>query len=213
MSYIAERREQEKERRRAEILDAAEAVAAEVGIEAMTMEQVARKARLSRALLYVYFADKTDLHMGLCERALVLLHRRFEEAIARQRIGLDRVRAIARAYTAFSLEFPVYFEALARFEAHETVTVGEGHAHSCIEASRGVHGVTVRAIESGVADGSVRADLGDALGVAITLWGFMFGVLQIVRTKPAALALFGLTSEALIERAVAMCEAMLAAKR
>jgi len=53
MSYIAERRQEEKERRRAEILDAAEAVCAEVGWDAMTMDQVARKARLSRALLYV----------------------------------------------------------------------------------------------------------------------------------------------------------------
>ena len=70
MSYIAERRQEEKERRRAEILDAAEAVCAEVGWDDMTMDQVARKARLSRALLYVYFKDKQDLLFGLCERAL-----------------------------------------------------------------------------------------------------------------------------------------------
>ena len=48
MSYIAERRLEEKERRRTEIIDAAEAVAATVGWDAMTMDQVARKARLSR---------------------------------------------------------------------------------------------------------------------------------------------------------------------
>ena len=45
MSYIAERRQEEKERRRAEIIDAAEAVAATVGWDAMTMDRVARKAR------------------------------------------------------------------------------------------------------------------------------------------------------------------------
>ncbi len=80
MSYIAERRQEEKERRRAEIIDAAEAVAATVGWDAMTMDQVARKARLSRALLYVYFKDKTDLLFGLCERALATLTQRFTEA-------------------------------------------------------------------------------------------------------------------------------------
>ena len=46
MSYLTERRLEEKERRRIEILDAAEAVASIVGIEAMTMDQVAKKARL-----------------------------------------------------------------------------------------------------------------------------------------------------------------------
>ena len=61
MNYVAQRRLEEKERRRAEILDASEAVAGVVGWDNMTMDQVARKARLSRALLYVYFNDKSDL--------------------------------------------------------------------------------------------------------------------------------------------------------
>ena len=49
MSYIMARREQEKERRRAEILDAAEALYAKKGWDALTVDQVARSARLSRA--------------------------------------------------------------------------------------------------------------------------------------------------------------------
>ena len=65
MSYVTERRLEEKIRRRAEILDAAEAVAARFGWENTTMDQVARKARLSRALVYVYFTDKTDLTSGI----------------------------------------------------------------------------------------------------------------------------------------------------
>ena len=65
MSYIAERRLEEKERRRAEIVDAAEAAGREVGLDALTMDDVARRARLSRALLYVYFQDRSDLMFGL----------------------------------------------------------------------------------------------------------------------------------------------------
>ncbi len=110
MSYIAERRQEEKERRRGEIIDAAEAVAATVGWDAMTMDQVARKARLSRALLYVYFKDKTDLLFGLCERALATLTQRFTEAASRHKRGMDQLVAVGRAYIAFSQEFPVYFE-------------------------------------------------------------------------------------------------------
>ena len=45
MSYIAERRQEEKDRRRAEIVDAAEALYAESGWDAVTMDQVARRAR------------------------------------------------------------------------------------------------------------------------------------------------------------------------
>ena len=68
MSYIAERRQEEQDRRRGEIVDAAEALYAETGWDAVTMDQVARRARLSRALVYVYFKDKRDLHFALVER-------------------------------------------------------------------------------------------------------------------------------------------------
>src|ERR1044071_10005265 len=100
MSYIAERRQEEKEGRRVESIDAAEAVAAEVGWDVMTMDQVARKARLSRALLYVYFKDKTDLLFGVCERALATLTQRFSDAVSRNKNGLDQLVGIGRAYVA-----------------------------------------------------------------------------------------------------------------
>jgi TetR/AcrR family transcriptional regulator len=70
MSYVAVRREEEKERRRAEMVDAAEALYAKVGWDAVTMDRVAKSARLSRALLYVYFRDKNDLLHAITERAL-----------------------------------------------------------------------------------------------------------------------------------------------
>src|SRR6267378_5722340 len=112
MNYLAERRQEEKERRRAEILDAAEAVVGSSGWDELTMDQVARKARLSRALLYVYFKDKTDLLFGICGRALATLRQRFEEAVARNKRGLDQMVGLGRAYIAFSQEFPVYFDTI-----------------------------------------------------------------------------------------------------
>ena len=45
MSELSQRREEEKEQRRAEIIDAAEAVYADVGWDAATVDQVARRAR------------------------------------------------------------------------------------------------------------------------------------------------------------------------
>ncbi len=80
MSYITERRGEEKERRRAEILDAAEALYAKKGWDALTVDQVARSARLSRALVYVYFRDKEELLFAIGERAMRLLRDRFIDA-------------------------------------------------------------------------------------------------------------------------------------
>ena len=106
MTYIAERRQEERDRRRNEIVDAAEALYAEVGWDAVTMDQVARRARLSRALVYVYFHDKADLHFALVERSLEELRRRFEaahEGKVRGTIALDA--AAQRPTTSINLVF------------------------------------------------------------------------------------------------------------
>src|SRR5579859_6489656 len=102
MSYITERREEEKERRRAEILDAAEALYIKKGWDAMTVEQVARSARLSRALVYVYFRDKEDLLFAIGARAMRLLCERFASAALAKGSGMDQIEAIGRAYVGYA---------------------------------------------------------------------------------------------------------------
>src|SRR5579862_9288630 len=106
MSYIAERREEEKERRRAEILDAAVALYTERGWESVTVEQVARSARLSRALVYVYFKDKEDLLFAIGECAMQTLRDRFLAALDSAPTGIAQVEAIGRAYIGYAHEFP-----------------------------------------------------------------------------------------------------------
>lgn len=213
MSEIAQRRHEEKERRRNEILDAAEKVAAEVGLEAMTMDQVARCARLSRALIYVYFHDKTDLLFGLVQRSLVLLRARFFEAAARHGRGLDQIEAMGRAYVAFAKAFPLYFELLGRFEAHEAGT-GEpgGNFANCVLAGNRVQQLLVEALQRGIADGSVRPDVGEPMVVAFTLYGFTHGAVQVATTRAAVLPLHGVSPEALIEHALLMARRSLAAR-
>src|SRR5258706_3458096 len=184
MNYIAERRLEEKDRRRAEILSAAEAVAATAGLEAVTMDQVARQARISRALLYVYFRDKDDLHLGLCERGLEIMHQRFSAAAARNSTGLAQLQAMGRAYVAFAQEFPVYFDTLARFHATEAeIGKAEGCLGGCLLQGDLVHAVIVTSVETGIRDGSVSPDIGRPLAVAMTLWGFMHGIILISATK------------------------------
>src|SRR5271170_4981037 len=118
MSYIAERRGEEKERRRAEILDAAEALYAEKGWDSVTVDQVARSARLSRALVYVYFKDKQELLFAVGERAMFLLRDRFIAAASAEVLGMEKIEAIGRAYMTYAFEFPHYFDFMSKFHAH-----------------------------------------------------------------------------------------------
>jgi TetR/AcrR family transcriptional regulator len=214
MSYVIERRQEEKERRRSEILDAAEIVFAKTGVANAKMDDVARSARVSRALLYLYFPDKESLHFAISERALVLLKQRFSEAVGRHKTGLDQIEALGRAYLAFSQEFPVYFAALSSFQAHKPEDIAaDSIEHRCILAGDQVHLVTAAAIRQGIQDGSIRADVGDPHVVAIALWAFLFGVLSLGQTKANMLARDGIQMQQLMQQAMVMCGRSLASKQ
>ncbi|HWX37431.1 MAG TPA: TetR/AcrR family transcriptional regulator [Steroidobacteraceae bacterium] len=193
MSYIAERRGEEKERRRAEILDAAEALYAEKGWDALTVDQVARSARLSRALVYVYFRDKEELLFAIGERAMGLLRDRFTAAAAGHALGMDQVEAIGRAYMAYAHEFPHYFDFCSRFQAHSVAVDPGSHESACRVAGDEAIGVVVQAIQTGIADGSIRADVGEPMLLAVTLWAFTHGIIQLAMAKGADLARFEIT--------------------
>jgi len=209
MNYIAERRTEEKERRRAEILDAAERLYAEKGWDAVTMDQVARGARLSRALVYVYFRDKEELLFGIGERAMHALRDRFVAAAQLAASGMDQVQAIGRAYMTYAIELPHYFDACSRFNAHATVAADDGtNAGACNQAGDLALGEVVRAIETGKQDGSIRADVGESMMLAVALWSFTHGIIQIAMAKGDYLEKFGVTRPGLADYAFELIERM-----
>ena len=195
MTYIATRREEEKERRRAEILDAAEALYAKKGWDALTVDQVARSARLSRALVYVYFRDKEDLLFAIGERAMRLLRDRFVAAIAVPGSGMDQVDAIGRAYMGYAHEFPHYFDFCTRFQSHSTAIDPSSNEGACHFAGDQVMGTLVQAIETGIRDGSIRADVGEPMLLSFTLWAFTHGIIQIAMAKGSELARRGVAAQ------------------
>lgn len=214
MSYIADRRQEEKDRRRAEIVDAAENLYRDLGWDAVTMDSVAKKARLSRALVYVYFKDKSELLLAITERAMEVLRTRFEEASSRTRMGIDQIEAIGRAYMAFGLEFPHYFDACARLEQRATDAPEQGSAEAAVlQMGRRVHDVVVASLAAGQRDGSIRQDIGDLDVTSRVLWGFTHGLTQIAITKARPLAEAGISVTQLTQQAIAMIRYTLAGTR
>jgi AcrR family transcriptional regulator len=209
MSYISARREEEKERRRAEIVDAAERLYATRGWDAVTVDQVARSARLSRALVYVYFKDKEDLLFGIGERAMRTLHERFVAALALPGSGREKIEGIGRAYMGYAHEFPHYFDFCSRFQSHAANADPGTNEGGCQIAGDQAIGTVVKAIEMGIADGSIRADIGDPLLLALTLWAFTHGIIQLATVKASELARRGIAIPEFAEYAFELLRAMM----
>lgn len=210
-SYIAERRQEEKDRRRIEIIEAAEELYKELGWDAVTMDRVAKRARLSRALVYVYFKDKQELHFAIAARAMEMLEKRFQEAADRSKTGLEKVMAIGRAYMAYAQEFPYYFDACARLEMHAPdASRPTPQEQLSFEAGRRVHEVVVGALVLGQQDGTIKPDVGDPNVVSRVLWGFTHGIIQIAMTKGEPLARAGIVVPVFTQQAISMIRDMIA---
>lgn len=180
---IAERKEREKQRRRDEILDAAEKVFFNKGVQLATMDDVAEAAELSKGTLYLYFKSKEELYLALHLRGLAIMDQMFMKASDKHEKGLDKVMAIGEAYYQFYRDYPDYFNVLMYYEGKEIpANNGDSVAMKCMHMGHRSLDLVIKALEVGVKDGSIRADL-DPEKTATILWGQATGVIQLLVTK------------------------------
>ena len=86
------------EERAEHLLEAAADVVIESGIEGLTMESVAERASVSRALSYFYFESRTELIRALYNRELGRLYDAILPALEGGGTLEERVRAGVRAH-------------------------------------------------------------------------------------------------------------------
>ena len=179
---VSERREREKAQRRVDIIDAAERIFFEKGIETATMDEVAEAAELSKGTLYLYFKSKEDLYLAILVRGMEILKDMFEAAVAENELGVDKVGAIGRAYFQFGASHTDYFNAMLYFDSSEPPVEEEGYANVCDELSTRLFEIVAGAVQSGIEDGSIRSDA-DPVRTALTLYATSTGMLQITVLK------------------------------
>ncbi|WP_404364976.1 TetR/AcrR family transcriptional regulator [Marinobacter sp.] len=202
---LKSRREQEKQARYQAILDAAEQIFSSKGYERTSMDDIARQARLSRALLYVYFRDKAAIQRGIMLRAGESLRQRFAAACREKNSGLEQIRAIGQAYYQFYLEEPDYFTALTQATT-AMQDADEVQAEQMLCGESATMELMVAAIRRGLADGSLsRQRVRDPLNTALYLRGSFHGVIMLCQQKMNAEGpLADYPREQLIEHTMAM---------
>lgn len=95
---ITERREREKAERRKAILDSARELILSQGIQQLSMEDIARKAELSKATVYLYFSGKEALFNEICEEAAQIFLERFKPIKETGLTGIEALKQFWRSY-------------------------------------------------------------------------------------------------------------------
>jgi len=95
---ISERREREKGERRRAILNCARELILSRGVERVNMEDIAQKAELSKATLYLYFPGKEAIFNEICEEAAHGFLEYMERGTRDGLTGMKALRYLWRGY-------------------------------------------------------------------------------------------------------------------
>lgn len=180
---IQERKEREKERRRKEIIDAAEKIFFSKGVNNATMDEVAKAAELSKGTLYLYFSSKEELHWAITKRGFIILDEYLKTAVSDENSGFQNLVALGEAYIKYSEDHYNYFDSMLMFDVTdmdslpETVKVIK---ENFFTDSPMVY--IISCIKDGIKEGQIRQDIPVNI-LAINLWAQLMGILQITARK------------------------------
>ncbi len=110
---ISERREREKNARRRAILERAKELILQKGVERLTMEDVAQRAELSKATIYLYFSGKEVLLNEICEESARTFLEHFKSIAENGLTGINALKCFWRGYVKLfghSNEMLIIFE-------------------------------------------------------------------------------------------------------
>jgi TetR/AcrR family transcriptional regulator len=110
MSLIA-RSELEKEKRRTDILNAAEALFFSKGYENVSMKDISKEVKFSRSTIYLYFENKEELFFAIVLRGIRILNPMIKEEVNNAKTGFTKLLSFRKAYHEFSKQYPHYLKA------------------------------------------------------------------------------------------------------
>lgn len=92
--------------RREEILQAAKELFLELGYEATTIRRIADRVGVSAPALYLYFQDKEQMMLALCDQTFAVLIDSIAEIENTVTDARERIRRFGEAYLKFGLAHP-----------------------------------------------------------------------------------------------------------
>jgi AcrR family transcriptional regulator len=159
------------------LLEAAWALANEVGVDNFTLREVARRAGVSPAAPYHHFADKNDLVRGLAIQAFETLTANLEAARQSKQGASAQLEQIGLAYVRFALAHPNEF----RFMFRRELCAPPGQPDPLQVVGRDSQAV----LEKAIADGIKAKQLhGQATLMALMLWSVVHGLANILLETP-----------------------------
>ena len=159
---------------RERICDAGRAQIEAVGLEGLSLREVARSLDVTAAALYAHVDGKAGLVAAVAESAFEGLAERFGEIDEADPV--ERIRAQCRVYVAYALEAPELYRVMMRFAPGLPDVESVGRPIPAFDPATKVFDEAMGAVADAIDQG--RFIESDPLIGALTLWAATHGVIE-----------------------------------
>lgn len=210
---MGRRKKEPADTHRAAIAAAAETLFRRQGVEATTMDEIAREAGYSKATLYVYFQNKEEIVAALALESMRLLYACIHKAIAAHTETKAQYEGICWALAGYQARYPAYFGFVlgtlrADMDAGDMLPV-ERETYAVGEQ---INAELSELLRSGIAAGALQWGL-PLLPTVFTLWGSLSGLILLADRKRAYLQqALGLSQEEFLQSGFALLYRSIAAE-
>ena len=175
---IRHRQEREKQELRQAILAAAGELFLEQGYERFSLRKVAERVGYSPTTIYLYFRDKDDLLFTVVDEGFERFGQQLAVAAQSQEDAWERLIALGRAYVAFGLQNPVYYQLMFMQRADFLMHTPVGESQPRIMSFQILRQTVQQAIDAGV----LRP--GDVESYSDVLWALVHGMVSLAISMP-----------------------------
>jgi len=180
---IAERKKLEKSARIKLILDAAAFLFRRKGFAHTTIEDIAGRAEIAKATIYLYFKSKADLYFCLTQHTLEELSRNLKKILEnKQDEPEDKIRKFLRAVYEIYKKDPDAYDLVVRYKESEYAKLLPGDRLKILrEVMRSNLRVCEQAFEEGVEKGIFRKAV--PYTAAVVVWSSFIGIIQFQENR------------------------------
>lgn len=176
---LEDRRKREREQRRNAILNAARKLFLEKGFKHVTVENIARKAELSKGSVYLYFSSKEEIYTQILLNDIDKFNRKSSQIFQNGKPAADLVMDFACIYVDFFLNDRELFRIMMTFMLHtEELNLTEAVNQHIIDVTNN----TVKIIETILQHGIDRCEFPRDINLGQSrnaLWGLLNGIISL----------------------------------
>jgi AcrR family transcriptional regulator len=176
---LEDRRKREKDQRRSAILNAARKLFFEKGFRYVTVENIARKAELSKGSIYLYFRSKEEIYTQILLNDIDKFNKKSSLIFQNGKSAVELVMDFAFTYVDFFLNDRELFRIMMTFMLHtEDMNLAETVNQHIIEVTNNTVKIIETILQQGIEKGEFPSDINLRLS-RNAMWGLLNGIISL----------------------------------